>query len=556
MKNKQEWKDNLLGYLTYAYGIFSSYCLYRILFSEKSLLLFVLILLLGGFIIAIGAGIIFATLDGEDSFIPKYIKIVILSIYFIPIALFIAYVVKLSMIRDSAYALNNDDIIHFKYSVEYTVDDPSNQDSKWSVTLSDYNNREIEIDKAFEVNKNDMLMGLVNIECESHDIYDNEYPEANYSSSTVQRQFYIWVGDNYKTECGQSGGLIVYDENGNEITVELEVKAIPQYQTWDVLTARKVENNGLQIFDSIGKPCPNLVDYIEVNDQGSVISDSVFTFANEAGSRGVMYTGNLYGQDVAITMEPDSDAKYNLVSATTLGYMTESEAKTYMKTVQQGIIDKYAIEDVEEWIDDDTRWAQIVNNLRFIIDLEEYEDGYSVVTWAKKYQVSGQDLNEDSILEDENENNKDDPPRFYALNKESGIYHLPDCPSAQSIKQENKKVYETTRAELEASGFVPCSKCIDNENAAKSLEEVAEETGTQEFNYKKVKLKEIDSSAISELGYDENFSILVVRFKDSGDLYAYYDVSHDVYLELLSASSIGSYFYSNIRSEYTCVKLE
>lgn len=316
-----------------------------------------------------------------------------------------------------------------------------------------------------------------------------------------------------------------------------------------------MDNNGLKIFDSIGKSCPNLVDYLDVNDQGSIISDDVFSFANEDGSRGVMYTGNLCGQDVAITMEPDSNDKYNLVSATTLGYMTESEAKTYMKTVQKGIIEKYSVEDIEAWLDDETRWIQIINNIGFIIDLQEYEEGYSVVTWTKVYQPNGQ-LNVDTVIDDEVVEDEGDTPRFYALNKDSGIYHLPECPSTQTIKAENKKVYKTTRAELEASGYVPCSRCINNSDASQLLEEVAEKTGTQDFNYKKVSLKEIESSAISELGYDENYSVLVVRFRDSGDLYAYYDVPYDVYSELLSASSLGSYFYSNIRSKYTCVKLE
>lgn len=205
MNNKQEWKENILAYLVYGYGLFSSYCLYRILFSEKSLLLFGLLLFLGGFIIAFGAGHIYIGLDNKDSKISTYIRIVILALYFVPIALFVAYYIKLSIIQDSKYTLDNDDVISYKYSVDYNVNDPNNPDSKWSVTLSDYDDSAIELDKVYKVNKNDMLLGLVNVHCESHDISDNDYPDANYSSSTVQRQFYIWVGDDYKTDCGQSG---------------------------------------------------------------------------------------------------------------------------------------------------------------------------------------------------------------------------------------------------------------------------------------------------------------------------------------------------------------
>ncbi|HCI6410230.1 TPA: KTSC domain-containing protein, partial [Klebsiella quasipneumoniae subsp. similipneumoniae] len=40
-----------------------------------------------------------------------------------------------------------------------------------------------------------------------------------------------------------------------------------------------------------------------------------------------------------------------------------------------------------------------------------------------------------------------------------------------------------------------------------------------------------------------------------GAIYQYYDVTEDVYTDLLNASSIGSYFSNNIRNAYPTQKI-
>jgi len=65
-----------------------------------------------------------------------------------------------------------------------------------------------------------------------------------------------------------------------------------------------------------------------------------------------------------------------------------------------------------------------------------------------------------------------------------------------------------------------------------------------------------DSSCFSEIGYDEQNEVLVVVFRDSGSMYAYYDVPEGVWDDLYFASSMGSYYNKNIKGQYDCEKIE
>ncbi|CAN5716529.1 hypothetical protein BH10ACI4_BH10ACI4_38890 [soil metagenome] len=61
------------------------------------------------------------------------------------------------------------------------------------------------------------------------------------------------------------------------------------------------------------------------------------------------------------------------------------------------------------------------------------------------------------------------------------------------------------------------------------------------MNYESVK-----SSNLSEVAYDRGTSTLGVRFKSGGE-YEYLNVPEQVYRELISAPSVGSYFDANIK---------
>ena len=59
-----------------------------------------------------------------------------------------------------------------------------------------------------------------------------------------------------------------------------------------------------------------------------------------------------------------------------------------------------------------------------------------------------------------------------------------------------------------------------------------------------------DSSAISHWGYDPYTRRLLIRMRDSGILYVYYDVPYEVALDLRYAPSVGQYYNSSIKGKY------
>jgi len=60
----------------------------------------------------------------------------------------------------------------------------------------------------------------------------------------------------------------------------------------------------------------------------------------------------------------------------------------------------------------------------------------------------------------------------------------------------------------------------------------------------------VESSMAASIGYDINNSILEIEFKKDGQVWQYYDVPENVYQELI-AGSIGKYFLSNIKDQYS-----
>lgn len=64
----------------------------------------------------------------------------------------------------------------------------------------------------------------------------------------------------------------------------------------------------------------------------------------------------------------------------------------------------------------------------------------------------------------------------------------------------------------------------------------------------------VSSSNIAAVGYEEGSMTLTVEFL-SGTVYQYFDVSSQVYQELMAAGSVGTYFSQNIRNNYRYTKL-
>ena len=75
------------------------------------------------------------------------------------------------------------------------------------------------------------------------------------------------------------------------------------------------------------------------------------------------------------------------------------------------------------------------------------------------------------------------------------------------------------------------------------------------FDHNSIRMVSVDSSSLASVGYDANYSVLKVQFKNSGEYYIYYDVPQSTYTELLNAESIGSYFYYNVRTSFKYEKV-
>lgn len=69
-----------------------------------------------------------------------------------------------------------------------------------------------------------------------------------------------------------------------------------------------------------------------------------------------------------------------------------------------------------------------------------------------------------------------------------------------------------------------------------------------------MKRQSVTSSNIKSIWYDTENHILEVEFINSG-IYQYSWVSQWVYQSLLSAGSVGPYFSSNIKNQFTGIKV-
>lgn len=69
-----------------------------------------------------------------------------------------------------------------------------------------------------------------------------------------------------------------------------------------------------------------------------------------------------------------------------------------------------------------------------------------------------------------------------------------------------------------------------------------------------IDMQQVESSNIDAIGYDHDENILVIRFK-SGTSYQYDGVPHNIYLALVSATSVGKAFISLIKDKFTTTKL-
>jgi len=65
----------------------------------------------------------------------------------------------------------------------------------------------------------------------------------------------------------------------------------------------------------------------------------------------------------------------------------------------------------------------------------------------------------------------------------------------------------------------------------------------------------IESKLLSAVAYDAEHSILYLSFRDSGDVYRYFEVPLEQYTQLLAAESRGRYFLIHIRNQFRYERL-
>ncbi|HEX2787812.1 MAG TPA: KTSC domain-containing protein [Ignavibacteria bacterium] len=70
-----------------------------------------------------------------------------------------------------------------------------------------------------------------------------------------------------------------------------------------------------------------------------------------------------------------------------------------------------------------------------------------------------------------------------------------------------------------------------------------------------MKRQHVNSTSVRSIGYDEATKTLEVKFID-GDVYQYFKVPEKIYLDLLTASSIGAYLNKEIKGKFEYRKME
>lgn len=68
-------------------------------------------------------------------------------------------------------------------------------------------------------------------------------------------------------------------------------------------------------------------------------------------------------------------------------------------------------------------------------------------------------------------------------------------------------------------------------------------------------MPEIESSAVSHIGYQKDHKRLCVTFRDSGESYVYLDVPQRKYDELMKADSKGVFVNKRIKPYYNYQRL-
>lgn len=102
--------------------------------------------------------------------------------------------------------------------------------------------------------------------------------------------------------------------------------------------------------------------------------------------------------------------------------------------------------------------------------------------------------------------------------------------------------------------FCGCTEQQESSNVPAVSEPLQNQSIVEEdtFSYEDIYMESVDSSALSEVGYDYSHEMLAIRFRENNEhIYVYYDVPSEVYEDFISAYSLGRYYNSYIKGQYS-----
>ncbi|MFL5728694.1 MAG: KTSC domain-containing protein [Cytophagaceae bacterium] len=66
----------------------------------------------------------------------------------------------------------------------------------------------------------------------------------------------------------------------------------------------------------------------------------------------------------------------------------------------------------------------------------------------------------------------------------------------------------------------------------------------------------VSSKILKTIGYDPNRLLLEVKFRITGKVYAFYDITKEEFLRLISARSVGNYFNTHIKTRFQSMEVK
>lgn len=69
-----------------------------------------------------------------------------------------------------------------------------------------------------------------------------------------------------------------------------------------------------------------------------------------------------------------------------------------------------------------------------------------------------------------------------------------------------------------------------------------------------IKRQKVESSLFKSIGYNKLENLLQVEF-NNGDVYNYFEITEEMYNNLLKATSVGKYYLANIKGKFNSIKI-